>query len=223
MSKETLAEQIADRLRRDILRGVLAPGASIKERDIADDMGVSRTPIRESIRILAQEGLVALRPSRSPIVTISDHIEVAEQTVVLIELEKLSARLACKNASDAQFDHMSHLVDEIATNYDNGDPVDLFELDMAFHTAIAQASGNRSLADTHGTFLRRLWRARYLAAVARRKGTRIVDEHGAILEALRAGDEHAAEAAVKNHLWRLAEDIREIVGQDAERQTAAVG
>ena len=65
----TLPEQIAQSLRRDILRGRLSPGDSIKERDNAAERGVSRTPRREAIRILAQEGLVILRPSRSPIVT----------------------------------------------------------------------------------------------------------------------------------------------------------
>ncbi len=220
MSKEVLAEQIATRLRRDILRGHLPPGVSIKERDIANEMGVSRTPIREAVRILAQDSLVELRPSRSPIVTISNHIEVGEQTVVLIELEKLSARLACRHATDRQLEEMGHLVREIADNYDTGDPVEVFELDMAFHTAIAEASGNRSLAETHRAFLMRLWRARYLAAEARREGTRIVDEHFTIHSALSNRDEAAAEAAVTRHLWRLAEDVRELVEKDAEAQTA---
>ena len=223
MTKKVLAEQIADRLRRKILKGSLPPGAPIKERDIADEIGVSRTPIREAVRMLAQEGLVELRPSRSPIVTVSDHVEVEEQTTVLIALEKLSARLACENARHADIDHMAHLVEEIAANYDHADPIDIFEVDMAFHTAIAKASGNKSLAETHRTFLRRLWRARYLAAVSRRNGTRIVDEHGAILDALRRRDQEAAEAAVSAHLWRLAEDIRVLIEQDSEVLNAAAG
>jgi DNA-binding GntR family transcriptional regulator len=215
MSKEILAQQIADRMRRDILRGVLVPGASIKERDIADEMGVSRTPIRESIRILAQEGLVALRPSRSPIVTISDHIEFEELTVVLIALEKLSASLACEHATEADFEKMRRLVEEIADHYDDGDPLDIFELDMAFHTAIAQSSGNKTLAETHGTLVRRLWRARYLAAIERRNGNRIVDQHRQIYDALVTRDADAAEAAVNNHLRGLAQDIRAIIERDS--------
>ncbi len=223
MSKEVLAQHIADALRRDILRGKLQPGESIKERDIADEMGVSRTPIRESIRILAQEGLVELRPSRSPIVTISDHTEVEEQTVVLISLEKLSARLACEHASAEEIEHIGVLVEDIANDYDEGDPLDIFEMDMALHTAIAKASGNRSLAETHGTFLRRLWRARYLAALERRNGSRIVDQHREIHEALLARDGDAAEAAVNDHLRGLARDIRLIIERDSDVETAAAG
>ena len=67
MAEHSLPDQIADELRRDILRGRLVPGDAIKERDNATEMGVSRTPLREAVRILAKEGLVDLRPARSPI------------------------------------------------------------------------------------------------------------------------------------------------------------
>ena len=66
MVDANLATEIAARLRRDILRGELLPGAKVKERDNAEGLGVSRTPMREAIRILATEGLIVLAPSRSP-------------------------------------------------------------------------------------------------------------------------------------------------------------
>ncbi|WP_439122133.1 GntR family transcriptional regulator [Marivita sp.] len=218
MSKETLAEQIAHRLRRDILRGKLLPGASVKERDIASDMGVSRTPIREAVRILAKEGLVELRPSRSPIVALSDYSEVAEQTEVLIALEKLSAELACKNASDAEIEHLADITKYMSDNFDTTDPLEMFEIDMSFHMAIAAASGNKALAETHGTFLRRLWRARYLAARQRRNRERVVNQHTMILDALRARETDAARDAIDNHLWHLAEDIRSVIEQETATQ-----
>ncbi len=218
MSKETLAEQIANRLRRDILRGKLPPGTSVKERDIGADMGVSRTPIREAIRILSKEGLVELRPSRSPIVAISDFKEVADQTTVLIELEKLSAELACKTATDADIDHLASIVNYMSENFDTIDPLDMFEVDMSFHTALASSSGNRALAETHSTFLRRLWRARYLSARQRRNRERVVNQHTLILDALRARDGQAARDAIDYHLWRLAEDIRSVIEQESANQ-----
>lgn len=218
MSKETLAEQIANRLRRDVLRGTLPPGVSVKERDIAADMGVSRTPIREAIRILSKEGLVELRPSRSPIVAIFDRSEVADQAEVLIALEKLSAQLACKKATNDEIAGMAKIMAYMEKNFDQADPLDIFEVDMSFHTAIAVASGNKALAETHGTFLRRLWRARYLAASRRRNRGRVVSEHNAILKALQERDEDAARAAIDTHLWQLAEDIRSIIEQEAEIQ-----
>ncbi|WP_210165597.1 GntR family transcriptional regulator [Hoeflea phototrophica] len=211
MPKETLAEQIANHLRRDILRGNRAPGMSVKERDIASDMNVSRTPIREAIRILSKEGLVELRPSRSPIVALSDFKEIADQTEVLIAPEKLSAELACKNATEADLKRLETIVAYMAEHYNSIDPLDMFEVDMSFHTAIAVASGNKALAETHGTFLRRLWRARYLAARQRRNRERVVNQHTAILDAMHARDGQAARDAINNHLQNLADDIQSVI------------
>ncbi|SPH17234.1 HTH-type transcriptional repressor RspR [Defluviimonas aquaemixtae] len=211
MAEPILAEQIANHLRRDILRGKLPPGTSIKERDNASELGVSRTPMREAIRILAKEGLVRLRPSRSPIVAQPDFKDVSDQAEVLIALEKLSAELACRDATEADIERIGGIVDYMAEHFAESDPLDMFEIDMSFHTAIAEASHNHALAETHRTFLQRLWRARYLAASQRRNRERVVSEHTRILDALKARNPDAARAAIDNHLWRLAEDIRAVV------------
>ena len=104
----------------------------------------------------------------------------------------------------------------MAEHFDTMDPLDMFEIDMSFHTTIALASHNAALADTHRTFLQRLWRARYLAAVQRRNRERVVSEHTRILDALRARDPEAARAAIDNHLWHLAEDIRSVIESETE-------
>ncbi len=211
MAEPILAEQIAKHLRRDILRGKLSPGTPIKERDNASELGVSRTPMREAIRILAKEGLVRLRPSRSPTVAQPDFKEVSDQADVLIALEKLSAELACKHATDEDLVRIAGIVDYMSEHFEDTDPLDMFEIDMSFHTAIADASHNLALAETHCTFLQRLWRARYLAASQRRNRERVVNEHTKILEAIKARDPEAARAAIGNHLWHLAEDIRTVI------------
>ncbi|WP_095594635.1 GntR family transcriptional regulator [Actibacterium pelagium] len=221
MAEPTLAEHIANELRRDILRGKLAPGESIKERDNAAEMGVSRTPMREAIRILAKEGLIQLRPSRSPIVARPNFKNVEDHAQVLIALEKLSAELAVKNASDEDISHIAGIVDHMSEHFDTSDPLDMFEIDMSFHTAIADASKNKALAETHRTFLQRLWRARYLAASQRRNRQRVVNEHTLILNALRGRDAKAARAAIDNHLWHLAEDIREVIEKESAANNSA--
>lgn len=211
MTETVLAEQIATRLRRDILRGTLPPGAPIKERDNASDLGVSRTPMREAIRILAKEGLVELRPSRSPIVARPDVKDLADQTLVLIALEKLSAELACAAATAADLDRIAGILATMADRFAETDPLDMFEIDMSFHTAIAEASHNRALAETHRAFLQRLWHARFLAARQKRARDRVLQEHGRILDALRARDPVAARMAIERHLGHLADDIRRVV------------
>lgn len=207
MARQTLPEQIANRLRRDILRGILPPGTTLKERDRAAEMGVSRTPMREAIRILAKEGLVVLRPSRTPVVAKPDSKEIADQVVVLVALEKLSAELACRFATDREVEEISNISAHMSQHFDTTDPLDMFEIDMSFHMAVARASQNEVLAETHGAFLARLWHARYLAAVKRRSRERVVSQHEAIVQALKARDSGAIQAAIEVHLQNLSEDI----------------
>ncbi|MEF3048949.1 GntR family transcriptional regulator [Pseudotabrizicola sp. L79] len=219
MSDANLAIDLAAHLRRDILRGALPPGAPIKERDNALELGVSRTPMREAIRILAQEGLVVLRPSRSPIVAQPGFKEIADQVAVLQVLEKLSAELACRHATEADLARIRAINDDIAAKQDRADPLDLFEIDMSFHTAIVAASGNAALAETHRSYLARLWRARFLGARLARSRARVVGEHAAIVQALMARDAPAARAAIEAHIGNLAEYIRPVIeAEEAQAQ-----
>lgn len=211
MPKTMLPEQIANQLRRDILRGRLAPGSSIKERDSAAEMGVSRTPMREALRILAKEGLIELRPSRSPLVANPSIKEISDQVVVMIALEQLSAELACAHASDDDIARIGQICEVMAAEFDRMDPLEMFEIDMSFHTSVARASGNQALAEAHGAFLARLWRARYLSAVRRRNRERVVSQHRRIVEALGARDPGALREAIDRHLLNLAADIEAVL------------
>lgn len=221
MPKNSLAEKIAASLRRDILRGKLKPGSPIKERDNAAELGVSRTPMREAIRILAKEGLVELRPARSPIVAQPGFKEVEDQAAVLIALEKLSVELACSHATEEDIVNISTLVQRMSDTFDHTDPLDMFELDMQFHSSIAAASHNQPLVNTHCQYLQKLWRARYIAASQRRNRERVVCQHSDIVDALRARDPKAALAAIDTHLHHLAEDVREVIELESKNAKTA--
>lgn len=214
MQDQTLPEQIANQLRRDILRGTLEPGDSLKERDKAAELGVSRTPMREAIRIVAREGLVTLRPARSPIVAMPDVKAVTDDVEVLLAVEKLSGELACERATEADIDKIAVILRHMEDNFDTMDPLDMFEVDMSFHAAIAAAAHNQPLAEIHSRFLARLWRARFLAAVKRRNRASVVEHHTAILAALRDRDATGTRAAIGMHLDRLSEDVAEVIRRE---------
>ncbi|WP_417210058.1 GntR family transcriptional regulator [Antarctobacter sp.] len=222
MGEGTLPEQIATRLRRDILRGLLPPGTPVKERDHAAELGVSRTPMREAIRMLAKEGLVQLRPARSPIVAKPSFEEVANNIEVMAALEVLSVRLACQRASDVEIDEIAEVADRMERDYDTFDRLDLFEVDMSFHRAIAQAANNPVLAETHAALLARLWRARYLSASRKRSRDRVLRQHADIVAALRARDAVAAQAHVQAHLDHLLVNIVDVFDADDTEYTPAV-
>lgn len=206
---DTLAESIAYELRREILRGSLPPGAPIKERDNAERQGVSRTPMREAIRILAKEGLVQLRPLRSPVVADPSLDEIVDQIRVLHTLELLSGELACEKATDQDLVRISALKDRIELIYGEADTLDVFELDMQFHAAIVAASHNGALAETHGAYMARLWRARYLSARRKKSRDRVIRQHEAILDALRARDPVRVKAEIDAHLADMVLNIRD--------------
>jgi DNA-binding GntR family transcriptional regulator len=216
MSEKNLAEQIATQLRRKILQGKLPPGSSIKERDNAAEIGVSRTPLREAIRILSTEGLVELRPARSPIVSVPTIKQVSDDVEVLLAVEKLSGELACERATDAEITEIEQIVADMSARFDIADPLDMFETDMSFHSALAHAAHNRPLSEIHQRFLARLWRSRYLAAVQRRNRERVIDHHTQIARALRARDAQAIRAAIGTHLNNLRDDIVETITQELE-------
>ena len=220
MSEQTLPEQIAHQLRRDILRGRFAPGDSIKERDNATEMGVSRTPMREAIRILAKEGLVLLRPARSPIVANPSLQELTDHIEVLAALELLSGQLACERASDDEIRAIEQIHLRMQDSYDKIDPLDLFEIDMSFHLAIARASKNQSLADTHGAYLARLWRARYLSAIRKRSRDRVLAQHGEIVAGLLARDIERVTRNIDSHLEHLAINVRHKFEEDEKLQNS---
>ncbi|MCO6384807.1 MAG: GntR family transcriptional regulator [Vannielia sp.] len=208
MSDKLLPEQIAKRLRREILRGKLRPGASIKERDNAAELGVSRTPMREAIRILSLEGLVELRPSRSPIVSDPTWKEVVDNLEVLKALELLSGELAVVNATEADIDAAAAVQARMEELAPTTDEIDLFEIDMEFHSAVVRAAGNPALAETHGAYLAKMWRARFLGSRIGRSQQRVFDEHNGIIEGLRERDKRRVKATISAHLDALRRQIR---------------
>ncbi|AUH33516.1 GntR family transcriptional regulator [Paracoccus tegillarcae] len=196
----TIPVTIADQLRREILNGDLPPGTTIKERDNADRLGISRTPLREAVRILAKEGLVTLRPLRSPIVAAPTMDEVRDEIAVMRMLELMSGELACRNATDAEISHIRDMAQQVEQLYFSADKVDVFGLDMAMHSAIVAASHNAALARTHSEYLRRLWRIRFMSARRRDDANRTLGDHAGIIDALSRRDEADIRRHLDNHM-----------------------
>ncbi len=204
---KTYPAGIAARLRREILTGALPPGSALKERDNAQRLGVSRTPLREAVRILGQEGLVTLRPLRSPIVADPSLREVLDEIAVLRQLEIFSGRLACENATEAEIEAIAAMAVDIAAQHAGGDKLDVFDQDMRMHTAIADAAHNAALGRTYREYLARLWRIRFLSARERADAPRVLADHEEMIAALRSRDPDRISAAIGSHLDGLVRNI----------------
>lgn len=211
----TLPEIVAEQLRARILLGDFPPGANIPERETSAELGVSRTPLREALRILASEGLVLIRPARSPVVAEPSMQELLDLFAVMRVLEALAGELVCLHATDDQMaaiDQRHQMLRELSAQED---PVAFFNADMAFHQSIVDAASNPSLAKTHREYNSRLWRARFLTARVMTDRDRIIREHGEILSALQARDTAWATAMLNAHLRSANRKIVQLYGQKA--------
>lgn len=198
--RRSLAADAADTLREFILLGKLAPGVPVRERDLSEAFGISRTPLKEALRILEGEGLIVYGPTRRPRVADPSLDEINDWLRVQGALEALAGELACELASEDQIVEIAKINDSIMEARDADGQLEAFRRDMRFHEAIVAASGNDALAETHATYNARLWRVRFLSSQreASRDATR--REHLEIVEALRARDKAAARVALQTHL-----------------------
>lgn len=208
--RRTLAEEAADTLREFILLGKLEPGTAVPERDLAEALGVSRTPLREALRLLEIEGLVEYSSTRRPSVADPSLDELTQYISVLGALEALAGETACVEATEAEVAHILRLGSEMANKSDLMEPLAFFQLDMSFHAAIVEASRNEPLIETHRQYNARLWRARFLSSqqVDRRDNT--LAQHAQITDALVVRDAKATRRALREHLQSTITNIARI-------------
>jgi len=200
IERKSLAERIADELRDLVLVEKLAPGAPIPERETAEALGVSRTPLRESLRILAAEGLVEIEPNRAPTVANPSIADIGKLLEVQGALESLAGELACEHASEANINDIVDIESEMRAASDHSDPLDFFQLDMTFHSLIVAASGNEPLIQTHRNYNSRLWRARFISSRQRVNRPGTLKQHVTIVDALKKRDSAACASALRAHL-----------------------
>lgn len=200
LSRPALAVELTDRLRTLIMEGELKAGEKIPERLLTERFGVSRTPVREAVKILAAEGLVVLVQNRGAVVSQLTVSELEEVFPVLAALEGVVGELACKHASDEAISAIGRLNDEMHSAYAAGDRPTYFELNQKIHAALLSAARNPTLTQQHQMVARRASRARYQANLTSERWGEALKEHDAILEALRARDGRMLGALMKAHM-----------------------
>lgn len=200
IERRPLHEELADQLRRLIVEGDLRPGEKISEKLLCDQFAVSRTPLREALKILATEGLVLLTPNRGASVTELTIEDLEELFPIIGALEALSGELACQNITDAEIETARELQLELVECYREGDLHRYFEVNQAIHQLILNSSRNPMLAQMMRNVSGRIRRARYMANLSKARWTAAVSEHEAILTALSERDGPRLGNLLKAHL-----------------------
>jgi DNA-binding GntR family transcriptional regulator len=200
LNRPALAVELTDRLRGLIMEGELKPGEKIPERLLTERYGVSRTPVREAVKVLAAEGLVVLVQNRGAVVSKLTVAELEEVFPVLAALEGVAGELACHRASDAEIAEIRRLNDRMHRAFKAGDRPRYFEINQRIHAAILTAARNATLHHQHQLVARRAARARYQANLTHERWQEALKEHDAILAALEARDAKKLGPLMKEHM-----------------------
>lgn len=200
-----LSQRIADRLRDRIVTEDFPAGARLRERMLAAELNVSRTPLREALKILAGDGLVVLLPNRGAIVASLSKAEIQERLDLLGVLEAYAGDQAAMMATDAEIAEIRALHHEMLAAFERRDRTGYFHLNQKIHLAIVGAARNGALQKMYEQLNHQLYRYRFKSSGDAAAWQTAILEHGRIVEALSARDAERLGLLLRNHLgstWR---------------------
>jgi DNA-binding GntR family transcriptional regulator len=219
--RRSLHDELVEHLRILITAGEFGPGDKVPEKALCDRFGVSRTPLREALKVLASEGLVTLTPNRGAHITAITQEEVEQAFPVMGALEALSGEIACRHVTDAEIATVRELHEAMAEHYRRGELGPYFRLNQRIHEAILEATRNPTLQATYRGLAGRLMGARYVANMTPERWAQALAEHDEILAALEHRDGPALATILKRHLANKLETVKDwIARQEAARKTA---
>ncbi len=204
--KQTRSEELRLQLADEIVRGVLAPGAALDETELARRFSVSRTPVREAIRMLGASGLVEVRAHRAAVVAKPTHEHIVGMFEAMAELESLCAGHAAERMTSVERGDLERIHEKLRVLIQSGDPQQYHELNEAFHACIYAGSHNSYLAE-----LTLMTRAR--VQPFRRAQFRILGrlakshiEHDRVVKAILRGERNAAAQVMYQHIIKVRDE-----------------
>lgn len=197
---QPLRDMVFDVLMNAIMKGQLSPGERLLEVQLAEDMGVSRTPVREAIRRLELEGFVIMVPRKGAYVAGLSVNDVECVYEIRIALESLAVRLAASRMTDEDYQLLDDLAERMTATWQEGNVEQWVALDAQFHELLYKFSRNERLVQMMNNIMEQLSRYRIisLADMSVRKNS--LSEHHDLIEALRRHDSAAAEIAAAKHI-----------------------
>lgn len=200
ISRDYLHDQVARRLRALIQSGQMKPSERLNEGALAERFGISRTPLREAIKILATEGLLELLPNRGARVAQFSEAEVDDMLEVIAALEATAGELAARRISEDELAAIERMNTRMVKAYAARNIPEYFEINRLIHEAIMRASGNATLARIYGTLSGRIQRARFAAHKTAGQWEEAMGDHHAMVELLRARDGEALGRLLRAHV-----------------------
>ena len=213
--KASLHEHAAHRLRQMLVENRIAPGAKLNERELSEVLNISRTPLREAIKMLAAEGLVELVPNRGAIALALTEADVLHTFEVMAGLEAMSGELAAQRITDEEVAEIRATHYEMMAAYTRADLSGYYRLNAQIHRAINAAAKNPVLTTTYNQVNARLQALRFRSNQDGAKWKRAVEEHEKMIEALAARDPAAMRAVLLTHLANKRDVVLEQLREQA--------
>ncbi|MCL6588752.1 MAG: GntR family transcriptional regulator [Firmicutes bacterium] len=210
-----LRELVFESLRESIISGVLNPGERLMEIQLAEEMGVSRTPVREAIRKLELEGLVVMLPRKGAYVAGLSLKDIADVFEIRGALEGLAAELAAERITDDELEELERYLVRITEEIETGgDLAKVVEIDTDFHTLLYKASRNHRLSQIINNLREQIqrFRATSLSYPGRMKAA--VEEHRRIVEAISARDGDLARKLAQEHIENAENSMMGMIQHD---------
>jgi DNA-binding GntR family transcriptional regulator len=200
IARHTLHDQVVVRLRAMLVEGRIVPGAKLNERELCERLGVSRTPLREAIKLLAAEGLIDLLPHRGAVAVKLGELDVRNVFELLAELEGISGELAARRVSDAEIAEIKALHYEMLACFARRDLPGYYRINALIHAAINLAARNPVLTKVYRETNARVQSLRFQTNQNEAKWKLAVGEHEQMIRALEAHDGAALRSILVAHL-----------------------
>lgn len=206
-ARRSLHDELVEGIRDMILEGRFRPGDKIPERVLCEHFGVSRTPLRESLKALASEGLVQLVPNRGAVVAMITEKEIDDLFPILGALEALAGELVCQRAQDTDLAGLRGLHEQMLEHFHNGQESAYRRLNRQFHQALFDIAGNSALSELYQQLLGRIHLIRFLVDKTETDWQKAVADHERIIVALEARNGARVAAILKVHLTETAAEL----------------
>lgn len=208
--EQSLRGKVFQRLREDILSGVYQENDELREVSIGEELGVSRTPVREALRQLELEGLVTIVPNKGAYVKGITKKDVHDIYKIRSLLEGLCAKWATEHITDQQIEELEEIVllsEFHLKKQGQGKAKQVSDLDGKFHKVLYEASNSRILEHVLSDFHKYVKMARTMSVGEKERAEKSIDEHRAILEAIRKKDANLAEQLANQHIMNVMENL----------------
>lgn len=213
-SYKPLRELVLDAIREAIINGTLKPRERLMEIQLAEELGVSRTPIREALRKLELEGFIVMVPRKGAYVADISFKDIADVFEIRAALEALAAGLAAERITDEELEEMERLVVEKAEAIANQNMERLVQVDTMFHEAIYKASRNERLTSIISNLREQIQRYRTTSLAYPGRMQRSLEEHRGIVEAIQSRDPQIAQQVAREHIENAENSMIDAIKKD---------